>query len=217
MYKFWVVVDKSRFENGYFCRIKSQKGALMAKKMQKLLDKGVQNELLDILKRRFLKNKKRHPAIDWDSVEARLWAHPEKLWSLNEMELSDGEPDVVLHDLKTGEVHFYDCAAESPKGRRSLCYDREAWEARKEFKPSSNVMDMAAEMGIEVLTETEYRYLQQLGPFDSKTSSWLKTPESIRALGGAIFGDFRFNQVFIYHNGAQSYYAARAFRGCVKV
>ncbi|MBK7690186.1 MAG: DUF4256 domain-containing protein [Bacteroidetes bacterium] len=189
----------------------------MAKKMQKLLDKGVQNELLDILKRRFLKNKKRHPAIDWDSVEARLLAHPDKLWSLNEMELSDGEPDVVALDSKTGEVHFFDCAAESPKGRRSLCYDREAWEARKEFKPSSNVMDMAAEMGIEVLTETEYRYLQQLGPFDSKTSSWLKTPENIRALGGAIFGDFRFGQVFVYHNGAQSYYGSRAFRGCVRV
>lgn len=189
----------------------------MAKKIQKTLSKGAQTELLDILKRRFLKNKQRHLAIEWDFVEARLLAQPDKLWTLNEMEMSGGEPDVVAKDLKTGVVHFYDCAAESPKGRRSLCYDREALESRKEFKPSSNVMDMAEEMGVEVLTESEYRYLQQLGTFDSKTSSWLKTPESIRALGGAIFGDFRFNQVFIYHNGAQSYYGSRAFRGCVRV
>ena len=189
----------------------------MAKKIQKTLSKGAQTELLDILKRRFLKNKQRHLAIEWDFVEARLLAQPDKLWTLNEMEMSGGEPDVVAKDLKTGVVHFYDCAAERPKGRRSLCYDREALESRKEFKPSSNVMDMAEEMGVEVLTESEYRYLQQLGTFDSKTSSWLKTPESIRALGGAIFGDFRFNQVFIYHNGAQSYYGSRAFRGCVRV
>ena len=189
----------------------------MAKKIQKTLSKGAQTELLDILKRRFLKNKQRHLAIEWDFVEARLLAQPDKLWTLNEMEMSGGEPDVVAKDLKTGVVHFYDCAAESPKGRRSLCYDREALESRKEFKPSSNVMDMAEEMGVEVLTESVYRYLQQLGTFDSKTSSWLKTPESIRALGGAIFGDFRFNQVFIYHNGAQSYYGSRAFRGCVRV
>lgn len=189
----------------------------MAKKIPKTLSKGAQTELLDILKRRFLKNKQRHLAIEWDFVEARLLAQPDKLWTLNEMEMSGGEPDVVAKDLKTGVVHFYDCAAESPKGRRSLCYDREALESRKEFKPSSNVMDMAEEMGVEVLTESEYRYLQQLGTFDSKTSSWLKTPESIRALGGAIFGDFRFNQVFIYHNGAQSYYGSRAFRGCVRV
>ena len=174
-------------------------------------------ELLKILKTRFDKNMNRHKGLDWDMVQAKLEANPGKLWSLEEMEATGGEPDVVGFDAATGEYIFYDCAPETPKGRRSTCYDRDAWEARKEHKPENNALDMAADMGIEILDEDQYRHLQTLGHFDSKTSSWIKTPAKIRKLGGALFADYRYNTVFVYHNGAQSYYAARAFRGCLKV
>jgi hypothetical protein len=174
-------------------------------------------ELLDSLKKRFEKNMNRHKGVDWAKVEARLEANSEKLWSLGEMERTGGEPDVVDYDKKTGECTFYDCSAETPKGRRSLCYDREALESRKEHKPEDSAMAMAEAMGIEMLSEEQYRKLQELGHFDTKTSSWLKTPADIRKLGGAIFGDYRYGTVFIYHNGAESYYAARAFRGSVKI
>lgn len=176
-----------------------------------------QQELISLLEKRFSKNMKRHPSVAWTTVLARLQQFPSKLASLMAMEETGGEPDVIALDEATGEVVFCDCAAESPKGRRSLCYDREAWEARKEFKPAGNAMDVAAEMGIEMLDEDGYRFLQTLGTFDAKTSSWLKTPEEMRKLGGAIFGDFRFGRVFIYHNGVQSYYGARAFRGTLRV
>ncbi len=175
------------------------------------------DELFKVLKTRFEKNKNRHEGLDWADIEAKLKENPEKLWSLSIMEETGGEPDVVGFDDKTGEYIFYDCSAESPKGRRSLCYDRAAWEARKEFKPSDNAMDVAASMGIEMLTEAEYRRLQLLGKFDLKTSSWVKTPDNIRKLGGAIFCDRRYDHVFTYHNGAESYYAARGFRGVLKV
>ena len=174
-------------------------------------------ELIKTLKNRFDKNMNRHEGIEWDKVQVKLNANPEKLWSLNEMEKSGGEPDVVSRDEKTGEYVFYDCSAESPKGRRSLCYDREALESRKEFKPANNVVDMAATMGIELLTEEQYRELQELGAFDTKTSSWIKTPEAIRKLGGALFCDRRYNHVFTYHNGAESYYGVRGFRGLLKI
>lgn len=174
-------------------------------------------ELLSILKIRFEKNMKRHEGIGWPEVQDKLEANPEKLWSLNEMDITGGEPDVVAYDKKTNEFIFYDCAAESPKGRRSVCYDHEALAARKEHKPNDSALNMAAEMGIEILTEDEYRNLQQLGEFDLKTSSWIQTPESIRKLDGALFCDRRYNTVFVYHNGAQSYYGARAFRGSIKV
>jgi hypothetical protein len=173
--------------------------------------------LLLTLKTRFEKNMNRHEGLDWDPVQARLEANPEKLWSINEMEKTGGEPDVVGHEKKTGEYIFYDCSAESPKGRRSICYDREALDARKEHKPKTSAMDMASAMGIELLTEQEYRQLQQLGEFDVKTSSWVKTPANIRKLGGALFCDRRYDTVFVYHNGAESYYAARGFRGRVRV
>ena len=173
--------------------------------------------LLSTLKARFEKNVNRHRGLQWPAVQARLEANPAKLWSLHEMEQTGGEPDVVGHDKKTGEVVFYDCAAESPKGRRSVCYDREALDARKEHKPRTSAMDMAAEMGIEILTEEQYRQLQTLGEFDTKTSSWVQTPPEIRKRGGAIFCDRRYDHVFTYHNGAESYYAARAFRGLLKV
>jgi hypothetical protein len=173
--------------------------------------------LLDTLKTRFGKNMERHKAIEWEKVQAKLDAHPEKLWSLNEMEATGGEPDVVGHDETTGEYIFYDCSSESPKGRRSLCYDRQALDARKEHKPANSAMDIAAAIGIELLTEEQYRELQVVGNFDMKTSSWLKTPSDVRKLGGAVFGDFRYNKVFMYHNGADSYYAARGFRGMLKV
>ena len=175
------------------------------------------NALLQILQTRFEKNKHRHSDFDWNSVKTRLEVHPEKMWSLNEMEKTGGEPDVVTIDPTTNELVFFDCATESPKDRRSLCYDREALEARKEFKPENNVIDMAKAMGIELMDEKQYRELQKLGQFDTKTSSWIKTPDSIRKLGGAIFADFRYNTTFIYHNGAQSYYAARGFRGVLKI
>jgi hypothetical protein len=175
------------------------------------------NELLSTLKARFEKNMHRHKGIEWAKVHARLETDPGKLWSLDDMEQTGGEPDVVAYDKTTGEYIFYDCSPESPKGRRSLCYDREALDARKEFKPANSIMDVAAEMGIEVLTWEQYRELQQLGNFDTKTSSWLKTPAGIRKLGGAIFGDYRYGTVFLYHNGADSYYAARGFRGSLRV
>lgn len=174
-------------------------------------------ELLRALKARFEKNMNRHKGLEWAKVQAKLEANTEKLWSLNEMEKTDGEPDVVGHDNETDEYIFYDCSAESPKGRRSVCYDREALEARKEPKPENSAMDMAATMGIELLTEEQYRELQKLGSFDTKTSSWVKTPANIRKLGGAIFCDRRYDTVFVYHNGAESYYAARGFRGSLRV
>jgi hypothetical protein len=174
-------------------------------------------ELMRALKARFEKNMNRHRGLEWDRAQAKLEVNAEKLWSLNEMERTGGEPDVVGHDKKTGEYIFYDCSAESPKGRRSVCYDREALESRKEHKPEDNAMDMAAAMGIELLTEEQYRELQKLGDFDTKTSSWVKTPSNIRKLGGAIFCDRRYDTVFVYHNGAESYYAARAFRGSLRV
>ncbi len=173
--------------------------------------------LLKVLKARFEKNMNRHKDLEWTKVQARLEANPEKLWSLNEMEKSGGEPDVVGHDKNTGETFFYDCSAESPKDRRNVCYDREALDARKTFKPKDSAMDMAAAMGIELLTEEQYRLLQEFGNFDLKTSSWLKTPVEIRKHGGAIFGDRRYDHVFIYHNGAESYYGARGFRGSLRV
>jgi hypothetical protein len=174
-------------------------------------------ELLKALKARFEKNKERHEGIEWAKVQARLEAHPEKLWSLNEMEKTGGEPDVARYDQKTKEYLFFDCSAESPKGRTSLCYDREALNSRKEHKPKNNIVDMAAAMGVELLTEEQYHALQKLGAFDTKSSSWLKAPDEIRKLGGAIFGDRRFGRVFIYHNGAESYYSGRGFRGSLRV
>jgi hypothetical protein len=174
-------------------------------------------ELLRALKARFENNMNRHKGLDWAKVQAKLEANAEKLWSLNEMERTGGEPDVVGHDKKTGEHIFYDCSAESPKGRRSVCYDREALESRKEYKPADNAIAMGAAMSIELLTEEQYRELQKLGNFDTKTSSWVKTPSAIRKLGGALFCDRRYNTVFVYHNGAESYYAARAFRGSLRV
>ena len=173
--------------------------------------------LLETLKARFEENMSRHKGVDWAKVEARLEASPEKLRSLGEMENTGGEPDVIGFDKKSGAYIFCDCSAESPTGRRSVCYDREGLESRKEHKPANNAIDMAAAMGIELLSEEEYRELQTLGRFDEKTSSWLKTPADIRKLGGAIFGDFRFGRIFVYHNGAQSYYGARAFRGLLRV
>jgi len=174
-------------------------------------------EFLAELKDRFEKNMNRHKGVDWAKVQAKLEADAKKLWSLSEMERTGGEPDVVGFDKKTSEYIFYDCSAESPKGRRSLCYDRQAWESRKEHKPANSAIDMATAMGIELLTEEEYRELQKLGNFDTKTSSWITTPSEIRKLGGAIFADYRFGRVFVYHNGAESYYAARAFRGSLRV
>jgi hypothetical protein len=186
-------------------------------KNRKELPTSVKNELLGTLKTRFEKNKNRHKGINWDKVLARLEANPAKLWSLNEMEITEGEPDVVDYDKKTGEYIFYDCSAESPKGRRSICYDGDALASRKEHKPKDSALGMAADMGIDILTEKQYRELQQLGAFDLKTSSWVQTPTSIRKLGGALFCDRRYDTVFLYHNGAESYYGARGFRGSLKV
>jgi hypothetical protein len=174
-------------------------------------------ELLRTLKARFEENMDRHKGLEWTEVQAKLEAHPEKLWSLGEMERTGGEPDVVGHDKRTGEYIFYDCSPESPKGRRNVCYDREALESRKEHRPDDSATDMAVAMGIELLTGDQYRELQRLGDFDTKTSSWVKTPPDIRKLGGALFGDRRYGAVFVYHNGAPSYYAARAFRGSLRV
>jgi uncharacterized protein DUF4256 len=185
---------------------------------KKDLSPGQREELLRTLKSRFEKNMNRHKGLEWAHVQAKLKAHAEKLWSLNEMERTGGEPDVISsHDKKTGEYIFCDCSAESPKGRRNVCYDREALDSRKEHKPEDNALDMAAAMGIELLTEEQYRELQKLGNFDTKTSSWVKTPSNIRKLGGALFCDRRYDTVFVYHNGAESYYAARAFRGSLRV
>jgi hypothetical protein len=185
---------------------------------KKKLSPEQREELLKTLKARFEKNMNRHKILEWAKVQAKLEANTEKLWSLNEMEKTGGEPDVVGHDKKTGEIIFYDCSAESPKGRRSICYDREALESRKEFKPEDTAVDMATAMGIEILTEEQYRELQKLGNFDAKnSSSWLKTPSEIRKLGGAIFADRRYDHVFVYHNGADSYYGSRGFRGSLRV
>jgi hypothetical protein len=185
---------------------------------KKKLSPEQREELLTALKARFEKNMNRHKGLEWTKVQAKLEANPEKLWSLNEMERTGGEPDVVGHDKKTGETIFYDCSAESPKGRRNVCYDREALDARKEFKPKDTAMDMASAMDIEILTEEQYRELQKLGNFDAKnSSSWLKTPPEIRKLGGAIFADRRYDHVFVYHNGADSYYGSRGFRGLLRV
>ncbi|HEY6503327.1 MAG TPA: DUF4256 domain-containing protein [Chitinophagaceae bacterium] len=185
--------------------------------MKKDLSPKQRQELLKTLKARFEKNRGRHKGLEWVNVETRLESNPEKLWSLDKMEETGGEPDVVGHDKKTGEYIFYDCSAESPKERRSFCYDHEALEKRKEHKPEDSAVNMATDMGIELLTEEQYRELQKLGNFDAKTSSWLKTPAGIRKLGGAISGEFRFGTVFIYANGAESYFAARGFRGSVRV
>lgn len=185
--------------------------------IKKEFSSSAKQELLNTLKARFEKNMNRHKNIEWDKVQAKLEANPEKLWSLNEMEKTGGESDVVDYDKQTNEYIFYDCSAESPKDRRSLCYDREALNSRKEAKPKNSAMDMAAEMGIELLTEEQYKALQKLGEFDTKTSSWIVTPANIRKLGGAIFCDRRYNTVFVYHNGAESYYAARGFRGLLRV
>jgi hypothetical protein len=187
------------------------------KSNKKELSPGQWEELLSILKARFEKNRSRHKGLEWANVQAKLETDTEKLWSLNEMETTGGEPDVVGYDKKTNEYIFYDCSAESPKGRRSICYDGEALESRKEFKPKNSAVNMAAAMGIELLTEEQYRELQQLGDFDTKTSSWIKTPAEIRKLGGAIFADRRYDHVFVYHNGAESYYTARGFHGSLRV
>lgn len=189
----------------------------MSKINKKELSTDQTAELLHTLKVRFEKNMNRHKDLVWSKVEESLITKPEKLWILDEMEITGGEPDVVDYEETTGEYIFYDCSAESPKGRRSVCYDREGLESRKEHEPENNAVDMAAAMGIELLTEAQYRNLQQFGKFDTKTSSWLVTPPAIRKLGGALFGDRRYDHVFIYHNGAQSYYAARAFRGLLRV
>ncbi len=186
-------------------------------KTKKSLLSGESEEILKILQNRFEKNPHRHEGIKWERVKARLEARPVKLWSLNEMEKTAGEPDVVGFDKKTGEYIFFDCVPESPKGRHSLCYDRAALEARPKHQPENSAVDLATAMGIEILTEAQYKALQKLGTFDTKTSSWLKTPQTVRKLGGALFADFRYGQVFVYHNGAQSYYAGRGFRGELRV
>lgn len=185
--------------------------------IKKKLSSDQSEELLETLRQRFEKNMGRHKGIDWNKVEKKLEAKPEKLWSLNQMETSGGEPDVVGHDKKTDEFIFYDCSSETPKGRRSICYDHEALESRKEHKPANSAIQMAADMGIDILSEEAYRALQKLGKFDTKTSSWIETPSDIRKLGGAIFADWRYGHVFVYHNGAESYYAVRGFRGSLRV
>lgn len=189
----------------------------MAKANKMKLSRAQHEELLKLLKVRFGENMIRHKGLQWAKVKAALEANPEKLWSLNEMERTGGEPDVVGFDKKTGEYIFFDCSTESPKGRRSVCYDREGLESRKEHEPIHSAIEMTAAMGIELLTEEQYRELQQLGDFDTKSSSWVKTPSEVRKLGGAIFGDLRYGRVFVYHNGAQSYYAARGFRGSLRI
>jgi hypothetical protein len=185
--------------------------------MKKELTIEQQEELLKVLQIRFEKNMQRHKGLDWSKIQAKLEANPKKMWSLDEMERTEGEPDVVGYDEKSKEYLFVDCAAESPKGRRSICYDHEALEKRKENKPKDSAVNMAEEMGIELLNEQQYRELQEIGKFDTKTSSWIATPAEIRKLGGAIFSDFRYNTIFVYHNGADSYYAARGFRGLLRV
>lgn len=189
----------------------------MSREKKRVLPSKEQAALLALLKSRFEKNKARHKGLDWDRVQARLEARPEKLWSLNEMERTGGEPDVVAEDPKTGEITFWDCSLETPKGRVSVCYDREGWESRKEARPKTTAMDMAAEMGVELLSEGEYFELQKLGQFDLKTSSWIRTPAEIRKLRGALYCDRRYGRVFVGHNGAQSYYAARGFRASLRI
>ncbi|MBL7846991.1 MAG: DUF4256 domain-containing protein [Cyclobacteriaceae bacterium] len=189
----------------------------MAKKTSRSVSPAQQKQLLTQLKSRFEKNMHRHQGLAWTKIQARLDSSPGKLWSLHEMERTGGKPDVVGYDKKTGEFIFVDCSPESPEGRRSLCYDREALDSRKENKPANNALEVAANMGIEILDETQYRELQKLGKFDAKTSSWIKTPAAIRKLGGSLFMDFRYDTVFLYHNGASSYYAARGFRGSLRV
>lgn len=189
----------------------------MKKPNKNKLDPVRKKELLSILQKRFEKNMNRHKGIAWQQVLTKLETNTEKMWSLNEMEKTGGEPDVVYFDKKTGEYVFFDCSAESPANRRSLCYDLQALESRKEFKPENNALDFAHTMGAEILTEEQYRHLQQFGKFDTKTSSWIKTPEDVRKLGGALFADFRYGRVFIYHNSAQSYYAARGFRAALSI
>lgn len=185
--------------------------------MSKQLSAEAAQELLKVLEKRFAKHMDRHKGMEWSKIQAKLEANPKKLWSLDEMEATEGEPDVIAYDQKTGEYLFCDCSPESPKGRRSLCYDQDAWNSRKEHKPAGSVLERASEMGIELLTEEQYRELQKLGSFDTKTSSWVETPAAIRKLGGAIFCDRRYGTVFMYHNGAESYYAARGFRGILRV
>jgi len=206
-----------RGSKGTSLRETTKKSPASGVEKSKALSPEQRQELLGVLKARFEKNMNRHNGLEWMKVQAKLEAHPERLWSLNEMERTGGEPDVVGHDTKTGEYIFYDCAAESPNGRRSVCYDRAALESRKEHKPKNNAIGMAAAMGIELLSEEQYRGLQKLGEFDTKTSSWVKTPSEIRKRGGALFCDRRYDHVFVYHNGAESYYAARGFRGALKV
>ena len=198
-------------------RINTKRNDMKSVETKKKLSPEQREELLGALKARFEKNMNRHQGLEWAKVKAKLEANAEKLWSLNEMERTGGEPDVVGHDKKTGEYIFFDCSPETPKGRTSVCYDREGLDSRKEHKPENTAMDMAAAMGIELLTEEQYRELQKLGDFDTKTSSWVKTPADIRKLGGALYGDRRYGRVFVGHNGAQSYYSARAFRGSLRV
>ena len=195
----------------------NEKGSVSEVETKKELSSDQRKELLKILKARFEKNMNRHKGLEWDKVQTKLEDNTEKLWSLNEMERTGGEPDVVSHDKKMNEYLFYDCSAESPKGRRNVCYDREGLESRKSFKPENNAIDMAAAMSIDILTEEQYRELQKLGDFDTKTSSWLKTPSDIRKLGGALFADRRYSHVFVYHNSAPSYYSGRAFRGSLRI
>jgi len=186
-------------------------------KTKNTLSQAATDNLLSILKKRFEKNMKRHPNLDWETVATQLLAAPDKLWSLNEMEATGGEPDVVVNKDDQALITFYDCSLETPKGRRSICYDRAAWEARKEHKPENTALDMAQDMGIEILDEAHYRYLQSFGALDTKSSSWIKTPEDIRKLDGALFADYRYGHVFVYHNGASSYYAVRGFRGMLSL
>ncbi|HLP39370.1 MAG TPA: DUF4256 domain-containing protein [Lacibacter sp.] len=209
----WMINAEYAMRNG---QLSSRINKTMSNSKKKL-SASQSGELINILKIRFEKNMTRHKGLDWIKVQAKLEANPSKLWSLNEMEITGGEPDVVGFDKKSGEYIFYDCSAESPKGRRSVCYDHEALEKRKEHKPENSAVEMAKDMGIELLTEEQYRELQQFGEFDLKTSSWIVTPAAIRKLNGALFCDRRYNTVFVYHNGAESYYAARAFRGSLRV
>ena len=190
---------------------------MVTKESKKALSQAQHKEILSVLSDRFAKNKARHPELEWNKIQQRLEENSEGLWSLNEMEKTGGEPDVIGYDKKTDQYIFCDCSAETPKGRRSICYDREALESRKEHKPANNALDMATAMGIDILSEEEYRRLQGLGSFDTKTSSWIKTPPAIRKLGGALFCDRRYDTVFLYHNGAESYYAARGFRGSIRI
>jgi hypothetical protein len=206
-----------QWDRGDFVPLNMYMRRFIMNNVKKKLSPEQSEEILRTLKDRFEKNMNRHKGLEWDKVQAKLETNTDKLWSLNEMEITGGEPDVIVHDEKADEYIFYDCSAESPKGRRSICYDREALESRKAHKPQNSAINMATDMGIEILTEEQYRELQKLGNFDTKTSSWVQTPINIRKLGGAIFCDRRYDTVFVYHNGADSYYAARGFRGSIRV